>query len=116
MATPELRPLGEALGTEALGIDLSKLDDGNFTWIERAFAENPVFVFRNQQLGPKLPIARDRHRTIQPVGHRGVRVDAQEVERRRQDVLGRHGPFGNRCAMPICAAHDAPARHAASRE
>ena len=34
--TPELRPLGEALGTEALGVDLSKLDDATFAWIREA--------------------------------------------------------------------------------
>jgi taurine dioxygenase len=50
--SPQLRPLGQALGTEALGIDLSQpLDDETFGWIERAFAEHPVLVFRNQQLG-----------------------------------------------------------------
>ncbi|MBI3517654.1 MAG: TauD/TfdA family dioxygenase [Proteobacteria bacterium] len=48
---PELRPLGKALGTEALGIDLSQPpDDGTMAWIERAFAEHPVLVFRNQKL------------------------------------------------------------------
>jgi taurine dioxygenase len=48
----ELRPLGQALGTEALGIDLSKpLDNETFAWIERAFAEHPVLVFRDQNLG-----------------------------------------------------------------
>jgi alpha-ketoglutarate-dependent taurine dioxygenase len=52
MATPELRPLGKALGTEALGVDLSKLDDPTFAWIQQAFAEHPVLVFRNQHLGP----------------------------------------------------------------
>src|SRR5919109_467845 len=50
MATPQLRPLGEHLGTEALGIDLSKLDDSTFAWIRQAFAENPVLVFRGQHL------------------------------------------------------------------
>jgi len=49
-AAPELHPLGDALGAEARGIDLSRLDDANFAWIERAFAEHPVLVFRNQQL------------------------------------------------------------------
>ena len=45
----QLRPLGEALGTEALGIDLSQpLDDATFAWVEQAFAEHPVLVFRNQ--------------------------------------------------------------------
>src|ERR1700758_1793186 len=47
----QLRPLGQALGAEALGIDLAKLDDDTFAWIRQAFAENPVLVFRNQQLG-----------------------------------------------------------------
>jgi len=52
MATPELRPLGKALGTEALDIDLSQpLDAATFAWIERAFAEHPVLVFRDQWLG-----------------------------------------------------------------
>src|SRR5208337_4681100 len=52
MATPELRPLGEALGTEALGIDLSQpLDDATFAWVARAFSEHPVLVFRDQNLG-----------------------------------------------------------------
>ena len=49
-ATPELRPLGDALGTEALGVDLSRLDDDTFDWISNAFAEHPVLVFRNQKL------------------------------------------------------------------
>ncbi|HEV2098009.1 MAG TPA: TauD/TfdA family dioxygenase [Stellaceae bacterium] len=48
--TLELRPLGKALGTEALGVDLSKLDDDTFAWIREAFAEHPVLVFRNQHL------------------------------------------------------------------
>jgi len=49
--SPQLRPLGEALGTEALGIDLSRpLDDATLTWVERAFADHPVLVFRNQSL------------------------------------------------------------------
>ena len=38
--TRELRPLGETLGTEALGVDLSKpIDTESFAWIEAAFAE-----------------------------------------------------------------------------
>jgi taurine dioxygenase len=50
--TRELRPLGAALGTEAVGIDLSKpLDDATFAWIHGTFAEHPVLVFRNQDLG-----------------------------------------------------------------
>jgi taurine dioxygenase len=51
-SSPQLRPLGDTLGTEALGIDLSKpLDEAPFAWIGRAFAEHPVLVFRDQDLG-----------------------------------------------------------------
>jgi taurine dioxygenase len=50
--SPQLRALGEPLGTEALGIDLSQpLDEATFAWIEQAFAEHPVLVFRDQNLG-----------------------------------------------------------------
>ena len=50
---PKLRALGEVLlGTEALGIDLSiDVDEATFAWIRRSFAEHPVLVFRNQNLG-----------------------------------------------------------------
>ena len=51
-SSPQLRSLGEALGTEALGIDLSKpLDEATFAWIGSTFAEHPVLVFRDQKLG-----------------------------------------------------------------
>ena len=50
--SPRLRPLGEHLGMEALGIDLSQpLDDATFAWIADAFANHPVLVFREQNLG-----------------------------------------------------------------
>ena len=49
--SPQLRPLGETLGTEALGVNLARLDDATFAWIEDAFAEHPVLVFREQTLG-----------------------------------------------------------------
>jgi taurine dioxygenase len=50
-AQPELRPLGQVLGTEVLGIDLANMDDEDFTQVRRAFAEHPVLVFREQKLG-----------------------------------------------------------------
>src|SRR5262245_4820795 len=47
----QLRPLGAMLGTEVLGIDLSKpLEEDTFRWIQSAFAEHPVLVFRGQDL------------------------------------------------------------------
>jgi taurine dioxygenase len=62
MTACELRPLGENLGTEALGVDLSKpLDAETFAWIEDAFANHPVLVFRNQDLGPGELAAFGRH-------------------------------------------------------
>ena len=49
---PQLRPLGAALGTEVLGMDLSApIDAAALRWIETAFAEHPVLVFRDQRLG-----------------------------------------------------------------
>ena len=51
MATLSLRPLGDTLGMEVLGADLARpLDDAALEWIERAFAEHPVLVFRGQRL------------------------------------------------------------------
>src|SRR5262249_20448572 len=49
---PTLRPLGETLGTEVCGINLaSALDAPTIAWIRRTFAEHPVLVFRDQDLG-----------------------------------------------------------------
>jgi taurine dioxygenase len=47
---PQLRLLGETLGMEAVGVDISALDDATFTWIEQVFAEHPVLLFRDQHL------------------------------------------------------------------
>jgi taurine dioxygenase len=54
MAAYELRPLGDALETEMLGVDLSKpLDEETFAAIKSAFAEHPVLVFREQKPRPR---------------------------------------------------------------
>jgi taurine dioxygenase len=46
-----LRLLGAALGAEVFDVDLAHApDDATIAWIERAFAEHPVLVFRNQKL------------------------------------------------------------------
>jgi taurine dioxygenase len=60
--TPQLRPLGHALGMEAVGIDLSRsLDEPTVGWIAQAFAEHPVLVFRDQDLGAAELSAFGRH-------------------------------------------------------
>src|SRR5262249_58113318 len=65
---PQLRPLGAALGTEALGIDLAKpLEEETFAWIHGAFAEHPVLVFRDQNLSaPDLAACGRRFGTHRP--------------------------------------------------
>jgi len=51
-AALSLRPLGKALGTEVLGADVSRpFDAATLEWVDQAFAEHPVLVFRNQRLG-----------------------------------------------------------------
>ena len=50
--TPQLRALGETLGTEAIGVNLAQpLNDETFAWVANAFTEHPVLVFRDQDLG-----------------------------------------------------------------
>ncbi len=49
-----VRAASGALGAEITGVDLSQpLDDGTFAEIRRAFLENLVVFFRDQQLDPK---------------------------------------------------------------
>src|SRR4030095_7179385 len=65
---PQLRPLGATLGTEVVGIDLSKpLAEDTFAWIQRAFSDHPVLVFRGQDLGaPELAAFGRRFGTPRP--------------------------------------------------
>lgn len=50
--------LGERLGAEISGVDLSRpLDDDTFAQISKAFFEHEVVVFRNQKLTPEQQIA-----------------------------------------------------------
>jgi alpha-ketoglutarate-dependent taurine dioxygenase len=51
-----LRPLGEALGTEVVGVDVSRpFDAATLEWIDRAFAEHPVMVFSIPSLPTSFP-------------------------------------------------------------
>jgi taurine dioxygenase len=78
MTTPQLRPLGEALGTEAIGIDLARLDDDGFAWVRQAFAAHPVLVFRDQLLDAHQLAAFGR-RFGQPKIHSLVTYRHEEV-------------------------------------
>jgi taurine dioxygenase len=78
MTAPQLRPLGEALGTEATGVDLSRLDDDTFGWIKQAFAAHPVLVFRDQMLDAHQ-IAAFGRRFGQPKIHSLVSYRHEEV-------------------------------------
>jgi taurine dioxygenase len=50
--------LGKHLGAEIRGVDLSRpLDDATFAQISKAFFDNEVVVFRNQDLTPEQQIA-----------------------------------------------------------
>ena len=70
MTARELRPLGETLGTEALGVDLSQpLDDETFAWIEPRFCRAPG-------AGVSRPASRRRrNRRLRPA----VRHAAQSI-------------------------------------
>jgi len=52
--TTTLRPIGNTFAAEALGFDLARpLDAETLGWIEQAFADHPVLVFRDQDLGAR---------------------------------------------------------------
>jgi taurine dioxygenase len=52
-ATPTLRPIEGTFAAEALDVDLAlPLEAGTLAWIDHAFADHPVLVFREQDLGP----------------------------------------------------------------
>ena len=48
---PELRPLGDALGTEVLGVDLSRLNDETFAGISRLSPSIRCWCSATRQLG-----------------------------------------------------------------
>jgi len=52
--TATLRPIGDTFAAEALGFELARpMDAGTLAWIEQAFADHPVLVFREQNLGAR---------------------------------------------------------------
>lgn len=95
---PTTRPLGDALGTEVTGIDLSQpLDDATITWIEDAFDRHPVLVFRDQTLdAPALAAFGRRFGTPRPHALERYRhPDHDDVSYiRNVDESGKIDPFG----------------------
>ena len=89
--SPQLRPLGDTLGTEALGIDLSQpLDETTFDWVSRAFAEHPVLVFRvSDQLrcGEISLFERDQTETEMAK----ARLEAKRAQRRERHARNKDG-------------------------
>lgn len=56
--TMEIRPLSDALGAEALGVDLADLDEAGFARLRQALVEHCVLVVRDQaRLTPEAHIA-----------------------------------------------------------
>ena len=95
---PQLRALGAALGTEVLGIDLSKpLEAGTFAGIQATFAEHPVLVFRDQDLGaPELAAFGRRFGAPRP--HALIKYRHAGSARNRLDTLLTEGYFVYYCA------------------
>jgi taurine dioxygenase len=46
----DVRPLTTTIGAEIHGIDLAEVDDGTFAEVEKAFADNKVLFFRDQDI------------------------------------------------------------------
>jgi taurine dioxygenase len=90
-SSAQLRPLGELLGTEALGIDLARpLDEATFAWIGRVFAQHPVLVFRDQNLGA-AELAAFGRRFGSPRMHALVKYRHAEVVSQFHMVVQLHG-------------------------
>ena len=58
----EFRKLSDKIGVEAIGVDLSKMPDSkNMEQIEKAFVDNCILLFRNQQLTEDQHVAFSKH-------------------------------------------------------
>ena len=99
MAAPTVRKLGEALGGEIAGLDLSRPIDGEtFAGIESALDEHLVLVFRDQQLdAPALAAFGQRFGLPRPHALKAYRhPDHDDVSYiRNVDDEGNIDPFGN---------------------
>ena len=94
----EIRALDNGFGREVVGIDASsRLDDETLAWIEQAFAEHPVLVFRQQRFdAPALDAFARRFGT--PQRHVMLKYRHPEIPEvsyvRNVDDAGKTDPFG----------------------
>ena len=94
----EIRALDNGFGREVVGLDASsRLDDETLGWIEQAFAEHPVLVFRQQRFdAPALDAFARRFGT--PQRHVMLKYRHPEVPEvsyvRNVDDAGKTDPFG----------------------
>jgi len=56
----QLRRLSNALGAEAMGLDLTRLDERQFGQLNRAFLDHGILLFRGQPLTTLQHIALSR--------------------------------------------------------
>ncbi len=103
MGQPELRPLGDGFGREVVGIEaVQVIDPDILTWIEMAFAEHAVLVFRNQHFdAPALHAFASHFGTPQKhvmLNYRHLEI-AEVSYVRNVDDDGNVDPFGIRRAV-----------------
>ena len=55
-ARPEIRPLTNLVGAEALNFDVTHLDDESFSLLERTLYDRTMLVIRNQFLTPDVQL------------------------------------------------------------
>ncbi len=62
MSSPEIRPITPCIGAEIYGVDLSKpLSKATVAWVEKAWVDHMVLLFRGQDITPDQQLAFGRN-------------------------------------------------------
>ena len=62
MSSPEVRPITPCIGAEIYGVDLSKpLSKATVAWVEKAWVDHMVLLFRGQDITPDQQLAFGRN-------------------------------------------------------